>query len=65
MVKVIINGTEIIETPDGWLNFTTTLRYDKELKALFEIVEAPLTFYHDGYRMIKSAYDANGYCFQY
>jgi hypothetical protein len=65
MVKVIINGTEIIETPDGWLNFTTTLRYDKELKALFEIVEAPLTFYHDGYRMIKAAYDANGYCFQY
>lgn len=65
MVKIIINGTEIIESPDGWQDFTTTLRMDRELKALFEIVDVPLTFYHDGYRMIKAAYDANGYCFQY
>lgn len=65
MVKVLINGVQIRETPEGWENFTTTLRLDRELKALFEIVEVPLTFYKDGYRMIKDAYDANGYCFQY
>lgn len=65
MVKVFINGVEIMETPEGWENFTTTLKLDRELKALFEIVDVPLTFYEDGYRMIKAAYDVNGYCFSY
>jgi len=63
MVKVVINGIEITETPDGWQDFTTTLRMDREFKALFEITEVPLTFFFDGYQLLKSAYDANGYCY--
>ena len=65
MVKVVINGIEIVETPEGWEDLTTTLRMDKELKALFEIMDISLTFYFDGYKMLKAAFDANGYCFSY
>lgn len=63
MVKVVIGGTPIEETPLGWQDFTTTLRMDRELKALFEIVEVPLTFFFDGYTLLKNAFDTNGYCY--
>ena len=65
MVKVYINGIEIIETPEGWEDITTTLRMDKELKVLLELFENPLTFYEDGYRLLKATFGAFGYCFSY
>lgn len=63
MVKIVINGTVIEETPEGWEKLTSTLKLDRDLKALFETVDVPLTFYFDGYRLIKSLFDANGYCY--
>lgn len=65
MVKVLINGVEVDECPVGWQDFTTTLRIDPELRLFMEIADTPLTFLHEGYRLLKAAFDANGYCFSY
>lgn len=65
MVKVVINGTEITETPNGWQDFTNTIRLDRELKTLFEIADVPITFYEDGYRLLKSAFDTLGFSASY
>jgi len=65
MVKVLINGVEVDECPVGWQDFTTTLRIDPELRLFMELADTPLTFLHEGYRLLKAAFDANGYCFSY
>ena len=65
MVKVLINGVEVNECPVGWQDFTTTLRIDPELRLFMELADTPLTFLHEGYRLLKAAFDANGYCFSY
>lgn len=65
MVKIIIDGTEIQESPEGWENITTTLRFDKELKGFFTVMDVSLTFWFDGYRMIKNGYDTYGHCHSY
>lgn len=64
-VIVKINGVQIIETPDGWEQLTTTLKNDKEFKGFYTMMDVALTFYFDGYQLLKTAFDANGYCFSY
>ena len=63
MVRINLGGTDIIETPEGWENLVSTLKIDQDLKALYEVVDVSLTFYEDGYRLLKSLYDSNGYCY--
>ncbi len=58
--KANINGVEIQETPDGWQDFTTTIRLDRELKGLFTVMDVSLTFTEDGYTLLKNAFDVNG-----
>jgi hypothetical protein len=57
MFKFFIDNIEINETPKGWEDIATTLRIDKELKGLFTVMDATLSFYADGYDVIKTSFD--------
>jgi hypothetical protein len=63
MVKFFIDDTEIAESPEGWEGLTTTLRFDRELKGLFTMMDVSLTFHADGYTLLKTAFDTYGYCY--
>lgn len=63
LAKFYIGTTELTENPEGWEDFLITLRFDRELKGLFSLAETSLTFWEDGYDLIKAAFDTHGYCY--
>lgn len=62
MFKFYIGYTEIRDHPDGWEDMTATIRLDKELKGLFQLMDTSLTFHGDGHDLLKSRSDTYGYC---
>jgi hypothetical protein len=60
-LRILMDGAEILETPIGWEDITSSIKRVKELNALFITTEAPLKFWDDGYTYLINKYD-EGYC---
>ena len=60
-LRIILDGQEINETPDGWQDIVSSIKRVKELNALFITTEAELTFQDDGYTYLMTRYD-DGFC---
>lgn len=61
MFRFYIGFTLINSHPEGWEDMITTVRFDKELKGLFQIMDTTLTFYGDGHDLLKSRFETYGY----
>jgi hypothetical protein len=62
MFKFYIGTNEVQEQPKGWEGISTDVRIDREMKGVFMVMDTSLTFYSDGYELIKAERDANGHC---
>lgn len=62
MFKFYLDNILVGESPEGWEDLTTTVRFDRELKGLFKTMDVSLTFWADGYDLIKTAFDTYGHC---
>ena len=63
MFRFYINNQLLSEEPEGVDNITPALRFDRDLKGLFTVLEVSLTFIADGYQLLKTAYSDFGYCY--
>ena len=63
MYKFNINGTDLVDLPDGWQNITSSIKRDEETGFLLLDANISLKFFagQDGYTILKSAWDANKY----
>lgn len=60
--RFYINDTEIFDAPEGWEDFVEEWEFDEEIFGLIPGFPATLTFTNDGYVLIRSLFEANGYC---
>lgn len=61
-LRIIFDGTQVTETPDGWKGITSVIKRVKDLNSLFITTEAKLTFFSDGYDYLINKYETDGYC---
>lgn len=60
-LRVLFDGIEVEETPDGWRDITSAITRIPETDSLFITCDAQLTFYGDGYDYLIQRYN-DGYC---
>lgn len=60
-LRVLFDGTEILETPIGWQDITDVIKRVKDTQSLFVTCEAPLIFKADGYDYLIDVYNS-GFC---
>lgn len=61
MFEFLISGVKVNEVPQGWDKITSTLKIDNELKGLTRTMDVSLTFWNDGYDIIKSEFNTAGH----
>lgn len=56
-LRILFDGTEVVETPIGWQDIVSTIKRVKEINSLFITTEAQLTFRDDGYDYLMAKYN--------
>jgi hypothetical protein len=60
-LRILFDGVEVNETPDGWQDIVSSIKRMKEINSLFITNEAKLTFQEDGYNTLMTKYN-EGFC---
>lgn len=56
-LRILFDGTEVVETPIGWQDIVSTIKRVKEINSLFITTDAQLTFRNDGYDYLMVKYN--------
>lgn len=60
--KFFLDGVELIHHPKGWEDFKASINRNISRRSLLIKFPSSLTFWGDGYDLIRSKYLENGYC---
>lgn len=56
-LRILFDGIEIQETPDGWQDITSRISRNKDINSIFITTDAELTFMDDGYDYLITKFE--------
>lgn len=62
--KFFLDNIPLAESPEGWDDFATTIKNDRDLNGIYTLMDVTLSFYKDGYDIIYDAINTVGHCGQ-